>query len=143
MIILLKALVLKKKKTQLEKKCIIMGGIFIFFLIQNIAIFSLIFWGLTVAGERFFKSKNHKTKKNYYECGFKSTVDINVQFNFNFIIICVFLILYDVEFMYLMPFFLNLENISMFQFSIFNLFLILIVVSLVYDWQNNALNWQL
>jgi len=120
-----------------------LGGIFIFFLAQNIALFSIIFWILTVAGEKFFKPKNHKTKKNYYECGFKSTVDINVQFNFNFIIICVFLILYDVEFMYLMPFFLNMVNISIFQFILFIFFMVLIIISLVYDWQNNALNWQI
>jgi NADH-quinone oxidoreductase subunit A len=122
---------------------VLLGGIFIFFLIQNIVLFSLIFWVLTVVGEKFFKSKNHKTKKNYYECGFKSTVDINVQFNFNFIIICIFLILYDVEFMYLMPFFLNMSNISIFQFIIFMFFMLLIVVSLIYDWQNNTLNWQI
>lgn len=120
-----------------------MGGIFIFFLIQNILIFSLIFWAITIYGEQFFKQKNFKTKRNFYECGFKSTVDINMQFNFNFLIICVFLILYDIEFVFMMPFFFNLGNAAIFQICMFFTFFILIIISLIYDWQNNALNWQI
>lgn len=119
-----------------------MGDIVIFFLIQNILIFSFIFWLLTWAGEYFYKKKNHATKKNFYECGFKSTGDINVQINLNFSILCVFLILYDIEFTFLMPIFFNFLYVQLFEYIILNLFIIIILVSLVYDWQMNALNWQ-
>lgn len=120
-----------------------MGGGFILFFFQHVFMFCIIFWLLTWAGEFFFKKKNHKTKKNFYECGFKSTVDINIQINFNFIILCVFLILYDVEFIFLIPFYTNLINLSMISLVILYVYILLILLSLIYDWQMNALNWQL
>lgn len=120
-----------------------MGDIVILFLIQNIFIFSVIFWLFTIIGEFFYKKKNHNFKKNFYECGFKSTSDVNIQINFNFSIICVFLILYDVEFTLLMPFLLNFINVNIFSLFISLVFIILIIISLIYDWQMNSLNWQL
>jgi NADH:ubiquinone oxidoreductase subunit 3 (subunit A) len=119
-----------------------LGDIVILFLIQNILIFCLIFWLLTWAGEFFYKKKNHYTKRNFYECGFKSTSDVNIQINFNFYMICVFLILYDVEFTLLIPVFFNLGFVCFINFILILLFIVLIILSLVYDWQMNALNWQ-
>jgi len=119
-----------------------LGDVVILFLIQNILIFTLIFWLLTWIGEFFFTKKNHSTKKNFYECGFKSVSDINIQINFNFSMICVFLILYDIEFTLLIPVFFNLFYISYFNFLLILLFISLIILSLIYDWQLNALNWQ-
>ena len=119
-----------------------MGDILVLFLIQNIFIFSIIFWGLTWAGEYFFKKKNHATKRNFYECGFKSTSDINLQINFNFSMICIFLILYDIEFTLLIPMFFNFSFLFLFNYLLLVSFIILIILSLIYDWQMNALNWQ-
>jgi len=119
-----------------------LGDIVVLFLIQNILTFSIIFWLLTWAGEFFYKKKNHLTKRNFYECGFKSTTDVNIQINFNFSIICVFLILYDIEFTLLIPIFFNLYYIFLIQFILVILFIVLIIISLIYDWQMNALNWQ-
>lgn len=120
----------------------LVGDVVILFLLQNIFIFSFIFWGLTWAGEYFYKKKNHTSKKNFYECGFKTTTDINIQINLNFSILCVFLILYDIEFTFLLPILMNLNYASFFQILIFNFFIIIVIISLIYDWQMNALNWQ-
>lgn len=119
-----------------------MGDIVILFLLQNIFIFSFIFWGLTWAGEYFFKKKNQSSKKNFYECGFKSTSDINIQINLNFSILCVFLILYDIEFTFILPILINFTFSSLFQYILINVFIVIIIISLVYDWQMNAMNWQ-
>ena len=119
-----------------------MGDIVILFLLQNIFLFCLIFWLLTWASEYFFKKKNHETKKNFYECGFKSTSDINLQINFNFSMICIFLILYDIEFTLLIPIFFNLSFMFVLNYVLMIIFIILIILSLIYDWQMNALNWQ-
>ena len=119
-----------------------MGDIVMLFFIQNIFIFSLIFWGLTVIGSFFYKKKNHFMKKQYYECGFKAISDVNIQINLNFILLCVFLILYDIEFTLLFPILLNFSNVFFFQYFIFLLFVSLILLSLYYDIQMNALSWQ-
>ena len=79
-------------------------------------------------------------KKQFYECGFKAISDVNLQINLNFILLCVFLILYDIEFTLLFPIILNFSNIFFFQYVIFLLFVSLIVLSLYYDIQMNALS---
>ena len=81
-------------------------------------------------------------KKQYYECGFKSISDVNIQINLNFILLCVFLILYDIEFTLLLPILLNFYNIFIFQYLIFLFFILLILLSLFYDIQMNAISWQ-
>ena len=119
-----------------------MGDIVILFFLQNIFVFSLIFWILTVIGGYFYKKKNHYTKKQFYECGFKSISDINLQINLNFVMLCIFLILYDIEFVFLFPILFNYSNILIFQLYIYLIFIYLILLSLYYDLQVNALNWQ-
>ena len=118
-----------------------MGGIYLFYLIQSIFLFCFIFWGLTWGGEYFLRKKENETKKNFYECGFKATVDVNITTSLNFILFCIFLVLYDVEFLFLIPIYFNLEFISLFHFFILSVFVLLILVSLLYDWQLGALNW--
>lgn len=119
-----------------------MGDIVVFFLLQNILIFCLIFWFLTWAGNYFFKKKNQFFKNKFYECGFNTLTDINIQINLNFTLLCVFLILYDIEFTFMYPILFNILHINFLSFSILIIFILLILFSLIYDWQNNALNWQ-
>jgi NADH:ubiquinone oxidoreductase subunit 3 (subunit A) len=119
-----------------------MGDIVMLFFVQNIFVFSLIFWGLTVLGSFFYKKKHHFMKKQFYECGFKSISDVNFQINLNFILLCVFLILYDIEFTLLFPLLFNFNNIYFFQYIMFLFFVLLIILSLYYDIQMNALSWQ-
>ncbi len=118
-----------------------MGDIVMLFFIQNIIIFSFIFWALTLLSSYFYKKKNHKTKRSFYECGFKSISDINIQININFIMICVFLILYDIEFTFLFPYLFNLQNSYSPQFFFFLIFVFLIIISLYYDILLNSLSW--
>ena len=119
-----------------------MGDIVIFYLLQNIFIFGIIFWLLTWGAEYFYTKKESLAKKQFYECGFKAISELNIQININFSMLCVFLILYDIEFTLLFPILFSFTNISMFEFFLFFFFIFLIIISLIYDWQNNALSWQ-
>lgn len=119
-----------------------MGDVTVLFMLQNIAIFCIIFWGLTVAGGYFYKNKKNTSKKQFYECGYKTLTELNIQINLNFAIVCVFLILYDVEFMFIFPALFNVTYISGDQFIVLYIFILFILLSLFYDWQLNALNWQ-
>ena len=89
----------------------------------------------------FTKKKNHCTKYKYYECGFSSLGDINMTVNINFLLIGIFLILYDVEFTFLFPFIINISNANIYSFLVFTAFYWFIAASLIYDWQRDALNW--
>jgi len=120
-----------------------MGAVNIVCLVENIVVFCLLFWLLTWAGEYFYTNKQQKTKNNFYECGFKSTIDINIQTNFNFILYCIFLILYDIEFLFLIPFYMNFLTCNIVHLSVLYFFFTFIIGSLVYDYYLNALNWKL
>lgn len=119
-----------------------MNDIMTLFLIQNVLIFLLIFWLLTWITEYFFKKKTHLSKNQFYECGFRTLSELNIQINVNFSLLCVFLILYDIEFTFLFPFLFNIFNVGLIEFLFFFFFLLTIFFSLYYDYQFNALNWQ-
>ena len=95
---------------------------------------------LTWGAEYFYTKKESLAKKQFYECGFKAISELNIQININFSMLCVFLILYDIEFTLLFPILFSFTNISMFEFFLFFFFIFLIIISLIYDWQNNALS---
>ncbi len=113
------------------------------FLIQNVLIFSIIFWLLTWGAEYFFTKKPQLTKKQFYECGFKSISELNIQVNYNFFMLSVFLVLYDIEFTFLYPVLFNYSKISIFEFILFFFFFFFIVISLYYDWLTNTLSWNI
>ena len=119
-----------------------MGDIVLFFFLQNVLIFGLIFWLLTWAGEYVVSKKNHVSKRQFYECGFKSLSELNVQINMNFTMLCVFLVLYDIEFTLLFPVLFNFSYITYTSFFLLITFLFFIILSLYYDIQMNSLSWQ-
>ena len=119
-----------------------MGDIVVLYLIQNVLLFGIIFWLLTWGAEFFFTKKVHLAKKQFYECGFRTLSELNIQINLNFSMLCVFLILYDIEFTFLFPLLFNFSSIFILEFFIILFFISLIVFSLYYDWQFNALSWQ-
>lgn len=49
----------------------------------------------------------YKSGENVYECGFSSTHALRVTLNFGFFIIALLLILYDIEFFFLIPMYFN------------------------------------
>lgn len=119
-----------------------MGDITVPFMVINITIFCIIFWILTILGEFFYKKKDHTSKKQFYECGFKSLSGNHIGININFTLLAVFLILYDVEFTVLYPALFNFWSITFSQYVYFIIFIIFIIMSLYYDFQVNALSWQ-
>ena len=118
-----------------------MGDAVIFNLIQNVLTFGIIFWLLTWGAEYFYTNKQQLTKKQFYECGFKSISELNIQVNFNFFMLSVFLILYDIEFTLLFPMLFNFTFVSLINFFMFFTFVLLIILSLFYDYIHNVLSW--
>lgn len=119
-----------------------MGDIVVLFMLHNILIFGMIFWLLTWGAEFFFRKKKQLAARQFYECGFRTLSELNIQFNLNFSMLCVFLILYDVEFIFLYPLIFNYSFLSFLEFLLCYVFIGMIFVSLVYDMQANTLSWQ-
>lgn len=118
-----------------------MLDISIFFLIQNIFILTLIFWLLSFLGTKFFKKKYYRAATEIFECGFLSTHDLNLTFNYNFLITATLLILYDVEFFFLLPILFNYNLVNFYSILAFSFFIIAIIISFIYDWEMVTLDW--
>lgn len=119
-----------------------MGDSIILFLLSNILIFGFIFLVLTWFGSKFFYYKELVNKKKLYECGFEVLSDLNLQINVKFSIICVFLILYDIEFSFIFPILFNSYIINLNAIIVFLIFILLILFSLFYDWGVSAFEWR-
>ena len=86
-------------------------------------------------GDKFFKNKFYKASTEVYECGFLSTHKLKVLFNFSFFLIACLLILYDVEFFFLIPFYFNFDDATTINIFIYWAFLIFIIISFIIDWE--------
>jgi NADH:ubiquinone oxidoreductase subunit 3 (subunit A) len=117
-----------------------MGSVALAYILQHVFVLCLVFWGLTWAAEGISTRRNHKSKAQFYECGFKSIADLNLQVNLSFTLVCAFLVLYDVEFTLLFPLLLNYHIADAGALVTFVAFLFFIIGALVYDLGHSALN---
>ena len=111
-------------------------------IILNSIVFSFIFWLLTFLAKYTYSYKYFNYKLNFYECGFKNLTVFKIHYNINYIMLILFLLVYDGEFLVLIPFALNIVCISIeVVFSVF-LFLVWLLIALIFDMAYRALDWQ-
>lgn len=122
---------------------VILFDIGLIFICQNILLLMCIFWFLSFIGDKYFKNKFYKSSREVYECGFLSTHKLKVAFNLSFFLIACLLILYDIEFLFLVPFFFNSLNFTLYSVCVYWFFYIFILVSFVIDWESVSLSWLL
>lgn len=119
-----------------------MFNLTVLFFFQSLLCVTLIFWGLSLLGEYFFTPPAAPKGDDIFECGFFTTHHLKLSFNFSFFLLGLLLILYDVEFFFLIPGLFNLWQLTAWTISLLGLFFSLIVVSFVYDWQQTfATEW--
>lgn len=108
-------------------------------VISNALIFSFIFWVLTFIFKYYYSNKNFNYKLNFYECGFKSLNNIKIQYNINFTLIMLFLLIYDGEFLILVPIALNINILNFTALILLILFILLLIFTLIFDYIFNSL----
>ena len=101
----------------------------------------LLFWLLSWLGDRFYRTKTYKATNNVYECGFTTTHALRVSINFAFFIVALLLILYDIEFFFLIPIFFNITNIGATTILPYWIFLVFVILSFIIDWESPSLKW--
>jgi len=119
-----------------------MAGVIFTQLILNAIIFSFIFWILTFAAKSLFSNKYYDYKLNFYECGFKNVTKKKVSYEINYIMLVLFLLLYDGEFLVLIPFVLNTGCRSFEIYVCFLIFIVWLTIALLFDYALGALEWQ-
>jgi len=93
-----------------------MGDATFIMLLQNLILMGFIFWLLTDLTEYFYTKKQHTNKKLFYECGFRFISDVKITININFQMVAIFLILYDIEFVFLICLALNIHNMTYIEY---------------------------
>jgi len=73
-------------------------------------------------------------RREFYECGFKPITQKPINFSIQFILICFFFIIYDIELIFSFPLLSNFTSASLIEFLFFFFLYGSFVVSLVFDY---------
>lgn len=88
------------------------------------------------------RSKPDTEKLSAYECGFEAFDDARRKFDVRFYLVAILFIIFDLEVAFLFPWAVSLGAIGMFGFWSMVMFLTVLTVGLVYEWNKGALDWE-
>lgn len=123
-----------------------MGDFEIFFSVISVTILGFIIYNVINCFsfrellKRFGFSKI--SRRDFYECGFKPTKQKTIRLPIQFLLICVFFLLYDIELIFLFPFISGITFTGFYDIIIILLFFSLLLISLIFDFNRHALVWQ-
>lgn len=80
-------------------------------------------------------------KVSAYECGFQPFEDARQKFDVRFYLVAILFIVFDLEIMFLFPWALCLSCLGLFGYWVMFVFLFLLLIAFVYEWEKGALDW--
>ena len=80
-------------------------------------------------------------KLSPYECGFEAFEDSRMKFDVRYYLVAILFILFDLEIAFLFPWAVSLEAVGKFGIASMLVFIAILVVGFVYEWQKGALEW--
>jgi NADH-quinone oxidoreductase subunit A len=80
-------------------------------------------------------------KVSAYECGFNPFDDARMKFDVRFYLVSLLFIIFDLEIAFLFPWAVAFHDIGAFGFWSMMLFLGVLTVGFVYEWNKGALEW--
>lgn len=119
-----------------------MAGVLFLNIILCASLFSCLFWLLTFIAKVSYSNKYFNYKVNFYECGFKNLTKKKITYDINYILLLLFLLIYDGEFLILIPFSFNSLYISINVIFALTFFLVWLLIALIFDYAYGALDWQ-
>lgn len=82
------------------------------------------------------------SRRDFYECGFRPQSQKPIRLPIQFLLICVFFLLYDIELVFLFPYVSGVIFSSFYDTILIILFFALFLISIVIDYERHALYWQ-
>lgn len=79
------------------------------------------------------------TRRDFYECGFKPQSQRPIKVSIQFLLICVFFLLYDIELIFLFPFVSGFTFTGLYDILLLVLFFSVFLSSLNVDYERHAL----
>ena len=86
---------------------------------------------------RFGFMKN--SRRDFYECGFRPQSQRVIKVSIQFLLICVFFLLYDIELVFLFPFVSGFSFMGLYDTFLIILFFLVLFKSLNIDYERHAL----
>nr|ALO76526.1 NADH deshydrogenase subunit 3 [Scydmaeninae sp. 840218] len=88
------------------------------------------------------KSFNDREKNSPFECGFDPKSYARMPFSIQFFLIALIFLIFDIEITILIPMILIKKMSSIYSFMITNMmFIIILIIGLLHEWKQMALNW--
>jgi NADH-quinone oxidoreductase subunit A len=84
---------------------------------------------------------NEPEKYAPYECGEESEGHLFSQFNPRFYVIALIFVIFEVELVFLFPWAIRLRELGWYGFMTGCIFLVILLLSLVYEWGKGNLEW--
>jgi NADH-quinone oxidoreductase subunit A len=111
-----------------------------------ILVFLVIAAGLATAlvVASFILARRHpdSEKLSPYECGFEPFEDARIRFDVRYYLVAILFIIFDLEVAFLFPWAVSLGDIGLFGFWSMIVFLGVLTVGFVYEWNKGALEWE-
>nr|QNJ33310.1 NADH dehydrogenase subunit 3 [Elaptus simulator] len=85
-----------------------------------------------------------REKSSPFECGFDPKMPARLPFSLQFFLIAVIFLIFDVEITLLFPTIVSLEISNIPQYALLMIFfLIILLIGLIHEWNQGALDWTL
>ena len=81
-------------------------------------------------------------RRDFYECGFRPTTQRPIRIPIQFLLICIFFLLYDIELIFLFPLVSVATFSGLYDLTLIIFFFTILLISLVIDFNRHALIWQ-
>jgi len=113
------------------------------FKIGFLILFSIFLTAIIILLALYVGSNNPDVEKvSSYECGFDPYKDARNKFEVRFYLVAILFIIFDLEISFLFPWCITLGKLSSVGFWSMMIFLIILTVGFIYEWQKGALEWE-
>ena len=86
--------------------------------------------------------KPDAAKNSPYECGFEAFEDSRMKFDVRYYLVAILFIIFDLEIAFLFPWAIVLDQIGLFGLIAMAVFLGILVIGFIYEWNKGALEWE-
>lgn len=81
-------------------------------------------------------------KLSPYECGFEPFGDARREFDVRFYLVAILFVIFDLEITFLFPWAVTLGKTGFFGFISMMIFLFVLTIGFIYEWNKGALEWE-
>nr|QWZ46342.1 NADH dehydrogenase subunit 3 [Machla setosa] len=88
------------------------------------------------------KTFSDREKSSPFECGFDPKSPARLPFSLHFFLIAIIFLIFDIEITLLFPMIISMKFSNMISyFNVLLFFIIILLIGLVHEWKQGALNW--